>query len=213
VFEADMARHIVAGLPHMYVLIPLDAPGVEVIERPLWDESRRIFDVVLTGFNPDPALVLAQNDAARALHDLISPSAQLALAADALGGANAVLDLTIDYLKLRKQFDRPLALFQALKHRAADCKIRIVAAEALLWARAGQAELSPLEAGALKALATQVYAAVTEQAIQLHGGIGLTQEHPCHLFLKRAFLNRTLCGDVDRWNEQAGRAALAALSN
>ena len=211
-FEADMASHVLAGLPGMYVLIPLESAGVRVTERPLWDESRRMFDVELSGFKPDRALILAQGDAAKALHDLISPAAQLALAADALGGANAVLDLTIDYLKLRKQFDRPLALFQALKHRVADCKVRIAAAEALLWERAGQADLTPVEAGALKALATQVYADVAEEAIQLHGGIGLTQEHPCHRFLKRAFLNRTLCGDGDHWNEQAGRAALASMT-
>ena len=213
VFEADMASHALAGLPGMVVLIPLDAAGVAVIERPLWDESRRLFDVELSGFMPDPALILAQGDAARALHDLISSAAQLALAADALGGANAALDLTVDYLKLRKQFDRPLALFQALKHRVADLKVKIAAAEALLWARAGQADLTPVQAGALRALATQVYAEVAEEAIQLHGGIGLTQEHPCHLFLKRAFLNRTLCGDGDHWNEQAGRAALAAMTD
>ena len=213
VFEADMASHALAGLPGMYVLIPLDAAGVSVTERPLWDESRRLFDVELSGIMPDPALILAQGDAARALHDLISPAAQLALAADALGGANAVLDLTVDYLKLRKQFDRPLALFQALKHRVADLKVKIAAAEALLWQRAGQADLSPVEAGALKALATQTYAEVGEEAIQLHGGIGLTQEHPCHLYLKRAFLNRTLCGDGDHWNEQAGRAALTTTTD
>ena len=124
-----------------------------------------------------------------------------------------MLDLTVDYLKLRKQFDRPLALFQALKHRVADLKVKIAAAEALLWQRAGQADLSPVEAGALKALATQTYAEVGEEAIQLHGGIGLTQEHPCHLYLKRAFLNRTLCGDGDHWNEQAGRAALTTTTD
>lgn len=211
-FEADMARHVVAGLAGIYVLIPLDAPGVTVRERPLWDESRRLFDVELSGFQPDPQLVLATGDTAKALHDAISPAAQLALAADALGGATALLDLTIEYLKLRKQFDRPLALFQALKHRVADCKVRIAAAEALLWARAGQDGLTPVEAGALKAFATQAYAAVAEEAVQLHGGIGLTQEHPCHRFLKRAFLSRTLCGDADYWDEQAGRAALAAAA-
>lgn len=213
VLEADMAQHVVAGLPSKYVLIPLDSASVTVTERPLWDESRRMFDIELSGFQPNPAQILAKGDAADALHDLISPAAQLALAADALGGANALLDLTVDYLKLRQQFGRPLALFQALKHRVADCKVSIAAAEALLWARAGQADLTPLEAGALKALATQTYAEVAEEAVQLHGGIGLTQEHPCHLFLKRAFLNRTLCGDVDHWNEQAGRAALAAMMN
>lgn len=210
VFEADLATHVIAGLADRYVLIPLGAAGVSVTERPLWDESRRMFDIELIGFQPE--LVLAQGEAAKALHDLIAPAAQLALAADALGGANAVLELTVDYLKLRKQFDRPLALFQALKHRVADCKVKIAAAEALLWARAGQAVLSPIDAGALKALATQVYAEVAEEAIQLHGGIGLTQEHPCHHFLKRAFLNCTLCGTVDHWNEQAGRAALARMT-
>ncbi len=208
VFEADLSSHVIAGLPDCYVLIPLDAAGVTITERPLWDESRRLFDFELSGFVPE--LVLAEGDAAKALHDLISPAAQLALAADALGGANAVLDLTIDYLKLRKQFDRPLALFQALKHRVADCKIKLAAAEALLWARASQPSLTPAEAGALKALATQVYAEIAEEAIQLHGGIGLTQEYPCHHFLKRAFLNRTLCGDVDHWTQATGRAALAA---
>jgi alkylation response protein AidB-like acyl-CoA dehydrogenase len=210
VFEADLASHVLAGLADSYVLIALDAAGVTVTERPLWDESRRVFDVELSGFRPE--LVLAQDDAAKALHDLISPTAQLALAADALGGANAVLEQTIEYLKLRKQFDRPLALFQALKHRVADLKVKLAAAEALLWARAAQPGLTLVEAGALKALATQVYAEVAEEAIQLHGGIGLTQEHPCHRFLKRAFLNRTLCGDVDHWNAQTGRAALAAMT-
>jgi alkylation response protein AidB-like acyl-CoA dehydrogenase len=212
VFEADMARHVVAGLAGIYVLIPLDAPGVTVTERVLWDESRRLFDIELSGFQPDPQLILATGDAAKSLHDTISPAAQLALSADALGGANVLLDMTIDYLKLRKQFDRPLALFQALKHRAADCKVMIAAAEALLWARTGQDGLTPLQAGALKALATQAYVAVAEEAVQLHGGIGLTEEHPCHRFLKRAFLNRTLCGDADYWDEQAGRAALAAAA-
>ena len=211
-FEADLASHVLAGLADMYVLIPLDAAGVTVTERPLWDESRRVFDIQLRGFKPDPALILAQGEAVKTLHDLISPAAQLALAADSLGGANAILDLTIDYLKIRKQFDRPLALFQALKHRVADCKVKIAGAEALLWARASQADLSPVEAGALKALATQVYAEVAEEAVQLHGGIGLTQEHPCHRFLKRAFLNRTLCGDVDHWTAATGRAALAAMT-
>ena len=209
VLEADLATHVLAGLADCYVLIPLYAEGVTLTERPLWDESRRMFDIELAGFQPD--LVLAQGDAAKVLHDLISPAAQLALAADALGGANAVLDLTVDYLKLRKQFDRPLALFQALKHRVADCKVKIAAAEALLWERAAQADVTMVQAGALKALATQLSAEVAEEAIQLHGGIGLTQEHPCHRFLKRAFLNRTLCGDVDHWTEQAGRAALAAM--
>jgi alkylation response protein AidB-like acyl-CoA dehydrogenase len=119
--------------------------------------------------------------------------------------------MTIDYLKTRRQFDRPLAMFQALKHRVADLKIAHSAAEALLWNRAiGAPTLA--EIGALKAHCTTAYLRIAEETIQLHGGIGLTQEHPCHLFLKRAFLNCALGGDPDYWEEQAGRFAMEKLT-
>ena len=209
-FEADMAGHVLAGMANHYLLIPTDAPGVTVIERHLWDESRRIFDIELTGYAPDPALLVAEGDAAKTLHDRISPLAQLAIAADSLGGASACLDMTVEYLKTRRQFDRPLAMFQALKHRCADLKTEIAAAEALLWQRVGEQGASIADLGVTKALATGIYARVAEEAIQLHGGIGLTEEHQCHLFMKRAMLNTQLCGSADHWREAAGRAALAA---
>lgn len=212
VFDADMAVAVVARLPDAYALVPLDAEGVSVVERPIWDLSRRIFDVVLDGYRPDPALVLAQGDAAKALHDTLSPEAHLALAADCLGGASATLDMTVEYTKMRKQFDRPIAMFQALKHRAADLKTRIVAADALLWNRVRDEEATLTQLGALKTLAAEVYQFVTEEAIQFHGGIGLTDEHQCHLFMKRAMLNLQLCGSPDLWKGRTGREALAALA-
>jgi alkylation response protein AidB-like acyl-CoA dehydrogenase len=212
VFEADMASHVLAGVAGGYFLIPLSASGVSINERPLWDQSRRIFDVELSGYQPDPALLVAEGAAVKLLHDRISPTAQLALAADALGGANAALTMTVEYLKMRRQFDRPLAMFQALKHRCADLKALIVAAEALLWARAIDDDVSATDLGALKAHCCDVYRVVTEEAIQLHGGIGLTEEHQCHLFMKRAMLNLQLCGSIDHWREAAGRAALESLA-
>jgi alkylation response protein AidB-like acyl-CoA dehydrogenase len=210
-FEADMAGHVLAGLPGRYVLIPLDAPGVSLAERSIWDTSRRLFDVALDGFRPDPSLIVAEGDAASALHDLISPLAQLAIAADSLGGASAALSLTVDYLKTRRQFDRPLAMFQALKHRCADMKIAIEVAEALLWQRASDGAASVTDLGALKAHAAEVYLATVEEMIQLHGGIGLTDEHSSHRFMKRATLNLQLCGSADHWREKAGRQALEGL--
>ena len=212
IFDADMAVAVVANLPSGYHLIPIDAAGVEVVERQIWDPSRRLFDVVLDGYAPDPALVLAAGEAAHALHGLLSQEAHFAIAADCLGGASAMLDLTVEYMKMRKQFDRPIAMFQALKHRAADLKTRIVAAEALLWNRVHDADATTTQLGGLKTLAAEVYEFVTEEAIQLHGGIGLTEEHNCHLFMKRAMLNLQLCGSSDLWNERTGREALAALA-
>lgn len=118
--------------------------------------------------------------------------------------------MTIDYLETRRQFDRPLALFQALKHRVADMKTALVAAEALFWARGDDPDADAIRMGAMKAHAANVYRLIAEEAVQLHGGIGLTMEHPCHLFLKRATLNAALGGDADHWEEAAGRRMLAA---
>jgi alkylation response protein AidB-like acyl-CoA dehydrogenase len=210
VFDADMATAVVAYLPTGYTLVPIDAPGVSLVERPIWDQSRRLFDVVLDDFTPQASLLLAGPDNAKAMHDAIAPEAHLALAADCLGGANAALDMSVEYMKVRKQFDRPIAMFQALKHRAADCKTRIVPAEALLWSRSSADAVTVTQMGALKTYAAEVYAGVTEEAIQFHGGIGLTEEHQIHLFMKRAMLNLQLSGSPDLWKERQGREALAS---
>ncbi len=213
VIDADLASHIlvIAERAQVCALVPLGAPGVTVTEQPLWDESRRVFEVSLTNVALDPALVLANGDAVLPLARAIKAEMLCALAADSLGGALAVLDLTIDYLKTRRQFDRPLAMFQALKHRCADLKVQIAAVEALLWARTADTNARTADFGALKALACDVYRLVAEEALQLHGGIGLTQEYPAHRYLKRAMLNVQLGGDADLWREAAGRAALKRL--
>lgn len=208
-FEADLATHVLADTGELYALIPLNAPGVRLVEHQLWDESRRLFDVQLENYQLNHKLILSEGPAAKALHDELAITAQLAIAADCLGGADAVLTMTIDYLATRRQFDRPLAMFQALKHRVADLKVALTGAEALFWNRLAGAP-TVLEMGAMKAHCAQVFRDVAEEAIQLHGGIGLTQEHPCHLFFKRAFLNCQLCGGIEHWEEQVGRAALSA---
>jgi len=206
--DADMASHVLACIRGYVVLVPLDADGVTVSEREIWDVSRRLFDVTLDGYAPDPALVVAEGGAAHDIAVGLQEEMLLALAADSLGGANAALDMTVEYLKMRKQFERPLAMFQALKHRVADLKAQIVSAEALLWKRAVDGSAATVDLGALKTLATEVYEFVTEEAIQMHGGIGLTEEHQCHLFMKRAMLNLALGGMPDHWYEVAGRQAL-----
>ena len=212
VADADMASHVLVFVPALAALVPIGGAGVTVTERPLWDESRRLFDVALHKVTVDDALVLARGDVADALAERLLGEMQLALAADCLGGAAGALEMSVEYLKTRRQFDRPLAMFQALKHRCADLKTRIEAAEALLRARAADRAASLADLGALKALAADVYRFTTEEAIQLHGGIGLTQEHNCHLFMKRAMLGLQLGGSLDLWHEAAGRAALASFA-
>ena len=203
--DADLASHLLVLGGDKLVLAPL--AGATLAERPLWDESRRLFNVTLGDAAP---VVLAEGEQARALAEQIQVELLVALAAESLGGAAAILELTIDYLKTRKQYDRPLAMFQALKHRSADLRIQLGAAEALLWSEAVKPAVTLAQAGALKAHAAEVYRHVCEEAMQLHGGVSLTDELYCHLFMKRANLNVQLGGDADRWTEARGREVLAA---
>jgi alkylation response protein AidB-like acyl-CoA dehydrogenase len=122
--------------------------------------------------------------------------------------------MTVAYLQVRRQFARPLAMFQALKHRCADLHAMIAATESLLWSQGSTvAILDPLcRAGALKAQAASVFHTVAEEAIQLHGAIGLTAEYSCHLFLKRALLDASLAGESDAHEAAAGKQAIQRLA-
>ena len=203
--DADKAGYLLLRDADAVALLSLD--GATHVEQPTWDKTRRLFTV--TPAARAERIVLASGAEARALNARVEGLLSLALAGDALGGAGAVLDIVVEYLKTRRQFDRPLAMFQALKHRAANGKAAIDTAEALYRDRAANVS-EALALGALKAHCCAVYKDVAEEAIQFLGGIGLTIEHPGHLFLKRAFLDAMLGGTADAWNERLGRDLLAA---
>jgi alkylation response protein AidB-like acyl-CoA dehydrogenase len=197
--SADKAGHILvtAANPDYVVLVPKGRPGIEIVSRPTWDVTRRLFDVRLADAEIPPELILAHGAAAGALARTLAIHRDFALAADSVGGAAALLEITVEYLKTRRQFARPIAMFQALKHRCADLKALTAAAEALLLDNLNKAKANDdAEAEVLgkeaKSLACSVYSRVAEEALQLHGGIGVTSEHICHRFLKRALLNAQL---------------------
>lgn len=205
VSSVDRASHVLVGADDCLVLVPVEE--AQVTSRPTWDETRRLSDLRFERVAVDPVMVIASGDSARGLIRRLATVRDFALAADAVGGAAAMLAMTVEYLQTRQQFGRPLALFQALKHRCADLKALSTAAEALLLdnvARAGD-RLDTIEAETLgkaaKRLACSAYATVAEESLQLHGGIGMTEEHACHLFLKRALLNEHLgrgdCYELD----------------
>jgi alkylation response protein AidB-like acyl-CoA dehydrogenase len=208
--DADKASHILHVDKQDVALIAMDAPGLSFSSRPTWDRTRRLFDVILP---PEaPRLVLASGQAGLRLTTRLRTSLHQALAADSLGAAETLLGLTVDYLMTRRQFDRPLAMFQALKHRVADHRMALSAAQALLWRGAGDPNEQPTRCAALKAHACRVAVEIAEDSVQLHGGIGLTMEHHCHLFLKRALLNAALGGSTDLLEEEVGRARLTGLA-
>lgn len=213
---ADQASHLLVcgSQDDCVALVPLDHPGIQLNFRPTWDSTRRLFDVRFAEVALDPALILARGTEAQRLSRSLSTQRDFALAADSVGGAGALLEATVEYLQTRRQFGRPLALFQALKHRCADLKTQLVAAEALLGDSLDRIGDSPEAAEAqvmgkaAKQLACAMYAALAEEALQLHGGIGVTAEHPCHRFLKRALLNQHLGRQPHHYEAGLARAFL-----
>lgn len=124
--------------------------------------------------------------------------AVLAAAAEQVGGARRIFDMTVEYLKTRVQFGRPIGSFQALKHMAADLLLEVesAASAAQHAARAVSADIRTAEGPIALAgfVCAEAYDNVAMQAIQMHGGIGFTWEHPAHLFLRRARTGLQLFG-------------------
>jgi hypothetical protein len=114
-----------------------------------------------------------------------------ALAAESVGGAEAVLERAVAHLKTREQFGRPLGSFQALRHRVADLTVLVEGARSSCWYAADALASAPLA----KAVACDAYVTVAGECIQLFGGIGFTWEHEAHLYFKRAWANALAAGD------------------
>lgn len=140
-------------------------------------------------------------------------TAALGLAAEQLGAARGVLDLTLDYIASRVQFGRTIASFQAVKHRCARLEVDLAEARAMVYgaaanfARASAAERR-IEAASALALAKDLIFRAAEDAIQLHGGVGFTWEYDPHLYFKRAQAGATLLGTVESHLEIVAAAML-----
>jgi alkylation response protein AidB-like acyl-CoA dehydrogenase len=125
--------------------------------------------------------------------------AAVALAAEQVGGAQKVLDMAVEYAKVRVQFGRPIGSFQAIKHKCADMLLEVESAKSAAyyagWAAAEDNAELPVVASLAKAYCSDAYFHATADNIQIHGGIGFTWEHPAHLYFKRAKSSQIMLGD------------------
>jgi alkylation response protein AidB-like acyl-CoA dehydrogenase len=191
--------------PALYSVAP--GAGVTVTPVTALDRTRGIADVTLE--DAPGQLLAGPAQAPGALDHALTVGAGV-LASEQLGVAQWCLDTTVKYLKGRYQFGRAVGGFQALKHRLADLWLELVTARAA--ARyAADALASDSSDVAVAVSVAQAYCSVIavhagEEAVQLHGGIGMTWEHPAHLFLKRAKSDEIALGTPGRH-----RARLAGL--
>jgi len=184
-------------------LFAVDAgPGVTAVAVDSLDLSRPSAGVT---FTDAPATRLTTGGSA----DAVVPSAldigAVALAAEQLGGAEACLELTVGYLKERRQFGRAIGSFQAVKHACADLLVLVETCRSAV-VRARDAEGSPealAEAASVaQAWCSEAYRNVTAETVQLHGGIGFTWEHDAHLYFRRAHADAVLLGGAAHHRER-----------
>ncbi len=190
------------------VLATARGAGEPVQQREAWDRTRALWD---TPADPEVLCVLPDGAA-----HYIEMCASLLIAADTLGAMEGLFDLTVDFLKQREQFGRAIGSFQALKHRMADLAVQIELADCLLE-QALEAAHTDNEGGLFwsgmcKAEVSDAAAFLAGECLQLHGAIGFTWEHNCHLYLKRIRLNQALVRSNDALR-QAGFGALEAASS
>lgn len=197
--EADWLLLTVVGAndERGVLILPTDSEGVSVRRQDTADWTRTLAVVVCKDVKVEKQQVLLGLRGGQLIQRL-GERAALLVACDAIGGASRIFDMTMDYLKVRTQFGKPIGSFQALKHRAADLKTALGIAQGIVLAAieniaAGQ---PGAWAAMAKAQACSVYDAIAADAVQMHGGIGFTWEHPAHLYLKRAALDEALFGGV-----------------
>ncbi|MFG3442623.1 acyl-CoA dehydrogenase family protein [Nonomuraea sp. NPDC047897] len=176
----------------------VDPAAVRIEAVPSFDLTRPVATVT---FADVPATRLGAVDLAAVLRF----GAGL-LASEQVGVAEWCLDATLAHVRERRQFARPIGSFQAVKHRLADLWLDVVRARAA--ARAAAADGSALTVAVAQAWNSGVAVLAAEEAVQLHGGIGMTWEHPLHLFLKRA-----KAAEIALGTPGDHRAAVASLAD
>ncbi|MBI4259131.1 MAG: acyl-CoA/acyl-ACP dehydrogenase [Actinobacteria bacterium] len=192
-FVPDLAQASLVVVPAMVDggmalwAVEADAEKSDRAPLPTVDTTRRLGSFSLEGAE---ARLLAGPDEAGMLLESIRDRALAALAAEAVGVASRALELSVEHASTREQFGKPIGAFQMVSAELADAYVEVEQARSLAywaaWAVAHGSPDAPVAAAGAKAYAAEAAVRTCERAIQVHGGIGFTWEHPLHRYYKRA---------------------------
>jgi alkylation response protein AidB-like acyl-CoA dehydrogenase len=186
--------------------------GISVESVPTTDTTRSYSEVLFADVRVPSENVLGAVGEGAPLLERIIDRAKVALCADACGGAQRVLELSVAYARAREQFGRPIGAQQAIQHRCADMLVRVEGARSATWRAAWcldeEESQSHTAACMAKAYTSDAYLRVAGDGIQIHGGLGFTWEQDLHLFFKRAALSSVLFGNSAQNRELVARALL-----
>jgi len=180
------------------VVIPVHTSGITVTPHVMLDLTRPMARVTFDAVAVSSEQLLGPAGGAAGFVAQGLDLARIALAAEAVGGAEQILEMTTEYVKQRVQLGRPIGSFQALKHRLADMMVQVEAAKSAAWYAASVADEDGAQLGEAAAIAKSyccdAFYDCAASAIQLHGGVGYTWEHDAHLYFKRARASASLLG-------------------
>ena len=183
-----------------FVEVSAEDAGVTVEPMSGIDETRKLDVVELADVRVDRSRVLGGRSVDAQAVDGVVDRAKVALAAEMCGAAAAVVDMSVEYAKVRTQFGRAIGSFQAIQHKLADMKVSLENSRSLVyyaaWALDTGAADARLAAAMAKAYASDACMQVVAEGIQVHGGIGFTWEHDMHLYFKRVKSSELTYGDA-----------------
>jgi alkylation response protein AidB-like acyl-CoA dehydrogenase len=200
VLDGHVAGIIIVGgiTPQGVTLFVVDDEAEGLTRTPLstMDQTRK--QAKLEFSNTPATLLGTEGDGWNTLSKVLDLTA-VGLAAEQVGGAQKVLEMAVEYAKVRVQFGRPIGSFQAIKHKCADMLLEVESAKSAayygMWCAAELNDELPSTASLAKAYCSEAYFHAAAENIQIHGGIGFTWEHPAHLYFKRAKSSELLFGD------------------
>jgi alkylation response protein AidB-like acyl-CoA dehydrogenase len=186
-------------------LVDATAPGVELIDVSTIDVTRFVAELRLAGVRSEP---LCGGNASHAIRRMIE-AAWVMFAADTLGAAQRMIELAVNYSAERVQFGRPIGTFQAVKHMCATMAAALEPCRALIWYAAYAQDQSfddaSLTAAHAKAQLAEVGRMVARTSVQVHGGIGITDELGLHFWFKRIGFGRQIYGGPEEVRRFAAR--------
>jgi len=202
VFDAAQADLLVVSLTYegesALVVVEKSAYSVEALQREtILDETKRSYRLNLDGIHVPLENLLPVNSASSTLAH-VNMVANLLLAAELAGGVAAVLNVVVEYLNTRKQFDKLIGSYQSLKHPTVDILLGLESSRSLVYHAATVWDTPNRETAVRMAKAQACEAAVFagDRAVQFHGGFGFTYECDAQLFLRRALCSQFLFGDA-----------------
>lgn len=212
--DLELAQHVLVPLRinNEITLISVDlrTPGISVTRQEIFAETRKLSNIQF-----DNVTVPAENVIGRIgegwgilQEGLLYYNA--ALSSVAVGAMEQIVEMATEYAKIREQFGNPIGRFQAIKHRLAEMKLDLETARSLSyyanWALETSSEDRTEAICSARIFATQAFIQLASHNIQIHGGIGFTEEIDCHLFVKQARYYENYLGNIDQYYESAIKA-------